>query len=201
VNSNGCSGPADVIPFITQLTPACHAHDWCLSCARLAGLPVSKEGRLACDARFLSILQAICQEKLNGQQRDLDLCMATAVAMHTAVIQFLGDRALNTEDPCPGEAYKLGYLPFGINLLYSSGDLVVAEVTPGNGASWGAWQGLAHCPSGSWMSGLSTKVQPAQGFWRDDSGDNDKRTECSVMMCTLWHWRSSGCFQKDLPEI
>jgi hypothetical protein len=63
--------------------------------------------------------------------------------------------------------------------------LYVLQYASFSAGPWGAWAALAKCPEGSWANSLSTRVQPYQGIFRDDSGLNAVRMQCSTAAAAL----------------
>ncbi|NXD46989.1 VMO1 protein, partial [Copsychus sechellarum] len=58
-------------------------------------------------------------------------------------------------------------------------------LTVTNGGQWGHWGNAQFCPPGSFANGLQLKVQPHQGFFRDDTGLNGVRLICDTRTDTV----------------
>lgn len=179
-HSNGCSGPSDGLANMELLTPCCHAHDWCYTCGYMRGLS-GIEGRRVCDRQMQGNMIAVCKAAFPEGSSQRDSCLSDAEAMFGAVytVQESIGGQLDNSYSCPGQAARLAAVGFCFNPIYQASTGVVATLSPGNGGPWGAWAELAKCPQGSWAVSLSTRVQPYQGFFGDDSGLNAVRMQCS----------------------
>ncbi|XP_031555993.1 vitelline membrane outer layer protein 1 homolog [Actinia tenebrosa] len=54
----------------------------------------------------------------------------------------------------------------------------------GDGMPWGSWTGRKDCPTGSYICGLKTQVEPALGSHKDDTALNDAVFYCCRLIKT-----------------
>lgn len=176
VYTNGCSGPSDTLPYQSQLTPCCQAHDWCYSCAWKVGW-TGTTGKSNCDYLFWDNLYRACEFNYGSWNPERTACKTTADTMYVAVSS--AGQSYFTTDTCPGDSFKLSNTNFCFNPIYTLNS-VVSYISPDLRGAWGSWTNYAQCPLGSWMNGFSARVQPYQGLSKDDTALNAVQASCAT---------------------
>ncbi|WIA34544.1 hypothetical protein OEZ86_012866 [Tetradesmus obliquus] len=171
-----CSGPSDTLPYQSQLTPCCQAHDWCYSCAWKVGW-TGTTGKSNCDYLFWDNLYRACEFNYGSWNPERTVCKTTADTMYVAVSS--AGQSYFTTDTCPGDSFKLSNTNFCFNPIYTLNS-VVSYISPDLRGAWGSWTNYAQCPLGSWMNGFSARVQPYQGLSKDDTALNAVQASCAT---------------------